>query len=393
MRHYETRSSIVRSLLAALGLAMVLGPVGHARAEKLRELVDVAGVRDNQLLGYGIVTGLSGTGDDTTTLVAAQSVLSLLRRMGVQVDPTQIMLKNVAAVVVTANLGAFARSGTRLDVTVLSIGNAKSLAGGVLVQTLLKGADQKTYAVAQGDVITTSAKASGGGGAQGGLANAGRVPYGAIIEREVPGAWVDGDSLKLSLRTPSFTVAARAAEVIEKGLGEGTAKAEDGGSVVVKVPAKFKGKIVELMAALEDLEVSVVRRARVVVQRAHPNHRCRWRRAAGAGGGHARGLDGRCQGTAACSGAGPGASPSPATGRRTRWGLRPLRPRLQRYRRGQRSRWRERKTRSVRLLPRAATLADVSGRSTRLACLRVSCASVLEAMHTAGALEAEVVVE
>jgi flagellar P-ring protein precursor FlgI len=238
-----------------------------ARAERVRDLVDVAGARDNQLVGYGIVTGLNGTGDDLTAPFAAQSTLSLLRRLGIQVDPKQLRLRNVAAVVVTATLPPFVRSGVKLDVNVASIGNARSLSGGVLVQTLLKGADQKTYAVAQGGILLGGFEARGASGssAKAGTTTSGRIPEGAIVEREVATSIVNDGALKLQLRTPSFTVASRIAQAIDGSLGKGATRVEDGGAVRVTVPAAFAQRPVELIAQLEELEVTPLRRARVVV--------------------------------------------------------------------------------------------------------------------------------
>ncbi len=247
-------------------LACALAP-RDARAEKIRDLCEIGGARDNQLLGYGIVTGLNGTGDDITAPIAAQSLLSLLRRLGVRVDNQQLRLRNVAAVLVTSTIPPFAKTGTKLDVTVASVGNSKSLQGGVLVQTLMKGADQKTYAVAQGSILTGGFKAGGSSGSsvQSGSTTTARIPEGAIVEREIPQAFVNDGAVRLALRSPSFTLAARMADAIDKALGAGTAHAIDGGSVVVKVPAKFDKNTVELVAALEDVEVGTVRKARVVV--------------------------------------------------------------------------------------------------------------------------------
>jgi len=241
-----------------------------ARADKLRDLVDVAGARENQLVGYGIVGGLSGTGDDLTVPFASQSILSLLRRLGVQIDPSQIqqmMLRNVAAVVVTASLPAFARPGTRIDVTVASIGNARSLSGGVLVQTVLKGPDQQAYAVAQGSILVGGFEARGlsGSSLRSGATNAGRISEGGLVERGVATTLMTDDKLLLELRNPGFTVAARIAEAVNAKLGGSAAQAEDGGRVAVTVPAAFHGKLVELVAVIEDLEVVPVRRARVVI--------------------------------------------------------------------------------------------------------------------------------
>jgi len=137
----------IMRLLAGLFLALIVLLPGTARADKVRDLVDIVGARENQLVGYGVVTGLNGTGDDVSSPFATQSLRALLRRLGVQVDARQIRLKNVAAVIVTANIPPFARNGSKLDIVVSSMGNAKSLRGGVLIQTPLRGADRKTYAV------------------------------------------------------------------------------------------------------------------------------------------------------------------------------------------------------------------------------------------------------
>lgn len=258
---------MLRRILVVVFFTLVaLLPSKTARADKLRDLVDAAGARENQLVGYGIVTGLSGTGDDVSVPFTAQSVLSMLRRLGVQVDPNQLRLRNVAAVVVTCNLPAFAKQGTKIDINVSSIGNAKSLSGGQLVQTLLKGADQKTYAVAQGSLVVGGfdAKGASGTSVNKGTTTAGRIPEGAIVEREVAATIVEEGALKLELRTPGFTVASRIAEAVNQKF-PGSASASDGGSVKVKVPDGYENKTVELMAALEDLEVQTVRRARVVV--------------------------------------------------------------------------------------------------------------------------------
>jgi flagellar P-ring protein precursor FlgI len=241
-----------------------------AHADKLRELVEVAGARDNQLIGYGIVSGLSGTGDDFTVPFAGQSILSLLRRLGVQIDTTQLQqmrLKNAAAVVVTAVLPPFAKSGTKIDVTASSIGNARSLSGGVLIQTVLKGPDQRVYAVAQGSMLVGgfSARGASGTSINSGLTTAGRIVEGAIVEREVPTTLVADGALRLELRVPGFTVSSRIAEAINKKLGAGTASPLDGGMVSVKVPGEYTTRIIDLVALLEDLEVAPVRPARVVI--------------------------------------------------------------------------------------------------------------------------------
>lgn len=247
-------------------IACVVARPSAARAERLRDLVAAAGARENQLVGYGLVTGLPGTGDDVSVPFTAQSVLSMLRRLGVQVESPQIRLRNVAAVIVTAQLPAFAKQGTKLDITVSSVGNAKSLSGGTLVQTMLKGADPKTYAVAQGSLVLGGydARGSSGSSAKQGTLTSGRIPEGAIVEREVPASIIDAGIVRLELRTPGFTVASRIAEAVNQKF-PGTAESVDGGLVKVRVPKGYEARSVELMAALEDLEVTPVRPARVVV--------------------------------------------------------------------------------------------------------------------------------
>jgi flagellar P-ring protein precursor FlgI len=251
---------------AALGLG-VLATAGEARADRVRDLCDVVGARENQLVGYGIVTGLNGTGDDVSAPFAKQSLKALLRRMGVQVDESQVRLRNVAAVVVTATIPAFVRSGARLDVTVSSIGNARSLTGGILVQSALRGADRRTYAVAQGALVIGGFSASGASGSsvQSNSTTAGRVPNGALVEREIQSSPNQNGKLILALRFPDFATSSRLAEALTKDLGAGSARALDGGSVEVKPPSSFKDRWVELIAHVGDLEVIPSENARVVI--------------------------------------------------------------------------------------------------------------------------------
>lgn len=258
---------LARVTLMTIAIAMTLIVMPRtARAEHIRDLADVQGARDNQLLGYGLITGLSGTGDDTSVPFTAQSTLALLRRLGVQVDPVQIRLRNVAAVVVTATLPPFAKQGTKLDVTVSSIGNARSLSGGVLVQTLLKGADQKTYAVAQGSVAVGGFEAKGATGStvkQGSTTTA-RIAEGALVEREIPSQVVEGGAIRLELRTPGYGITSRLAAAVNKKFPD-SATAIDGGGIRVGIPDAFKDRVVDLIAELEEIEVVPVRRARVVI--------------------------------------------------------------------------------------------------------------------------------
>ncbi len=246
--------------------ALTLSPT-PARAENLRDLIEVFGVRDNQLIGYGIVSGLNGTGDDVSAPFAMQSLRALLRRLGVQVPDKQLRLKNVAAVVVTSTLPAFARSGTRIDVTISSIGNAKSLRGGVLLQAPLHGADRKVYAVSQGPVLIGGFEASGktGSSVRSNITTAGRIPGGALVERSVRTKYSQGGRMLLSLKSPDFTNAQRIADAINRKMGDDTAEPVDSGAVEVRMPEKQRDKPVAFLARLGDIEVTPVTHARVVI--------------------------------------------------------------------------------------------------------------------------------
>jgi flagellar P-ring protein precursor FlgI len=250
----------------AFGLSLLLSG-SAARADKLRDLTDVVGARDNQLVGYGVVTGLNGTGDDISVPFAQQSLRALMRRLGIQVDSKAARLKNVAAVVVTATIPAFVREGSRLDITVSSMGNAKSLRGGVLVQTPLRGADRKTYAVGQGPLVVGGFSASGSSGSsvQENVTTTGRVPTGALIEREIKTTYWAKERVTLALRSPDFGTAQRVVEALEKAFGKDSARALDGGSVEVTAPSELKDKPVELLSKLGDVDVDPVTSARVVI--------------------------------------------------------------------------------------------------------------------------------
>jgi flagellar P-ring protein precursor FlgI len=250
----------------AFGLALVLWGAA-ARADKLRDLTDVVGARDNQLVGYGVVTGLNGTGDDITVPFAQQSLRALMRRLGIQIDAKQARLRNVAAVVVTATIPAFVREGSRLDITVSSMGNAKSLRGGVLVQTPLRGADRKTYAVGQGALVVGGFSAAGfsGSSVQENVTTTGRIPTGALVEREIKTTFSVKNTVTLALRSPDFGTAQKVVEALNKTFGDGSAKALDGGSVEVKAPGELKDKPVELLSKLGDIDVDPVSSARVVI--------------------------------------------------------------------------------------------------------------------------------
>ncbi|MGF1465932.1 MAG: flagellar basal body P-ring protein FlgI [Sandaracinaceae bacterium] len=249
-------------------LATVLPVAGSARADRILEVCDVAGVRPNQLVGYGLVVGLNNTGDTGQSRFTLQSTAAMLRRLGATIDPRMIQTRNAAAVMVTATLPAGASPGTRIDVNVSSMGNARSLVGGTLVQTPLYGADRRVYAAAQGPVLLGGFGARGQSGSRVTVNHltAGRVPEGGIVERQVTGAGLPTEGpLTLNLREPSFITAQRIALRIDEELGEGTARAVGSGAVEVQVPETYAANRVGLLARLQELEVDPEQRARVVI--------------------------------------------------------------------------------------------------------------------------------
>ncbi|MDR3684953.1 MAG: flagellar basal body P-ring protein FlgI [Geothrix sp.] len=258
--------------IAALFLAaLTLCGADIAKADKkieckLRDVALLQGVRSNKLLGYGIVVGLTGTGDSQQTIFTVQSLVNLLSRQGVTVNPLLIMVKNVAAVMVTAELPPFARAGSRLDVTVSSTGDAKSLAGGTLLMTALQGPDGQTYAVAQGPLLVGGFSASAGGNSvTKNYPNVGRVPDGGIIEREIGGDFNGRKTLRYSLMEEDFTTAIRVVHAINEELGEKVAQPMDARTVELVIPKDYTGRAVELVARLENLNVQLQPKARVVV--------------------------------------------------------------------------------------------------------------------------------
>ncbi|WP_459951123.1 flagellar basal body P-ring protein FlgI [Denitratisoma sp. agr-D3] len=246
-----------------------------ARAERIKDLASVAGVRNNQLVGYGLVVGLDGSGDQTTqTPFTVQSIVNMLSNLGVTMPPgTSLQLKNVAAVMVTSNLPPFARSGQPIDVTVSSIGNAKSLKGGTLILTPLKGADGQIYAMAQGNVVVNGAGASGGGSRVTiNHLSVGRIAGGATVEREVPTPLGQGEFVYLDLNSTDFGTTQRMVEAINRVV-PGAATANDARQIRVKAPSNpnervsFIGRIenIELQAAQGVAKVIVNSRSGSVV--------------------------------------------------------------------------------------------------------------------------------
>ncbi len=251
-----------------LVFCLLITCIATTSAERVKDIASVQGVRPNQLIGYGIVVGLDGTGDQTTqTPFTVQSIASMLHQLGVNLPPgTNLQLKNVAAVMVTAVMQPFAKPGQLTDVTVSSLGNAKSLRGGTLLLTPLKGADGQIYAMAQGNVIVGGAGASAGGSkAQINHLSAGRVPNGATIERAVPSPVGQGEYVHFELNSTDFDTARRVAQAINVALGNGTARALDGRVVQVLAPPASEERV-DLIAQIEGLSVDVgTAPARVIV--------------------------------------------------------------------------------------------------------------------------------
>jgi flagellar P-ring protein precursor FlgI len=253
---------------AADGAPAPLASVGPP-VSRLKDLVSIEGVRENQLIGYGLVVGLAGTGDRRQTLFSAQSLTNLLERMGVTVSPTAMRVMNTAAVLVTATLPPFAQPGVRIDTTVAAIGDAQNLQGGILVLTSLRGADGQVYAVAQGPVVTGGFSSGRGGTSQ--TVNhptVGRTPEGAIVERPAPSIAPRG-SVRLQLRRSDFTTSSRIVDAVNRRFGNGAgpspAHAESAGLVTVSIPAAFAARPIEFVAELEALGIDADRPARIVI--------------------------------------------------------------------------------------------------------------------------------
>jgi flagellar P-ring protein precursor FlgI len=260
----------VRRLLGPLLAVLALCAAWPAQALRIKEVAAVQGVRSNQLTGYGLVVGLDGTGDQTTQMpYTTQSLQNYLQNMGVSLPPNltgQLQLKNVAAVIVTAQLPAFAQPGQFVDVNVSSMGNAKSLKGGMLIATPLRGADGEIYALAQGSLVVGGAGASSGGSkVQINHLSAGRIPQGAQVERSVPTPLHEGDSVTLGLNASDFQTARRVAQAINARMGEGRAQALDGRTVQVRAPNDPNARV-NFIAELEELPIeSMVPSAKVVI--------------------------------------------------------------------------------------------------------------------------------
>ena len=257
---------VLYGILACIGLASLPGLPAFA-ASRIKDIASFEGVRDNQLVGYGLVVGLNGTGDRRQTFFSTQTLTNMLERSGLTVSPDQIRVKNIAAVMVTATLPPFARRGGRIDVTVSSIGDAENIQGGVLIMTQLRAASGDVYVVAQGQLALGGFSASGGGSrVQTGHPTVARLPNGGLVEKEVPVDLAGRSQLNLVLQESDFTTANRAARVINDTVGRPVATAENGRTISIKIPEEFAGsRIVEFMALVENAKLEVDSRARVII--------------------------------------------------------------------------------------------------------------------------------
>lgn len=265
--HLIVESSLIWAFILAvlLGVATASAPAGAS--SRIKDIVDFEGVRDNMLVGYGLVVGLNGTGDDLTNAAfTRQSLVAMLERLGINTRGVTLKTKNVAAVMVTATLPSFSRQGTRIDVTVAALGDAVSLRGGTLLVTPMIGADGEVYAVSQGQL------AIGGFQAAGKAANvvkntptSGRIANGAIVEREINFDMANLKQMRLSLRNPDLTTARRVASAINRKLKKSIALTTDPGTVQLTIPPNYNGGAVALMSEIEQLRIIPDQAARVVI--------------------------------------------------------------------------------------------------------------------------------
>ncbi|OYQ31367.1 flagellar biosynthesis protein FlgA [Niveispirillum lacus] len=269
-RTTPTKTRIGQVLAAILTALTLMAPDMAQAQSRIKDIADVEGVRDNMLIGYGLVVGLNGTGDTiNNSPFTEQSLIGMLERLGVNVRGDTIRTKNVAAVMVTATLPPFTSQGSRIDISVAAMADAKNLQGGTLLVTPLLGADGEVYAVAQGAVAISGFSAQGAGASiTRGVPTSGRIAGGAIVEREIDFALSDLPYLRLSLRNPDFTTAVRVATAINQLVGPQTAKAIDPTSVMINVPAQRQADLVGFLGEVEQLRVQPDQVARVVIDEA-----------------------------------------------------------------------------------------------------------------------------
>ena len=247
--------------------ALLMSLSAEASAVRIKDMASIKGIRSNQLIGYGLVVGLDGTGDKAGTGFTVQSLVNMVERMGIHVDKSAVSVKNVAAVVLTANIPPFAKIGNKIDVVISSIGDAKSLLGGTLLLTPLRGVDRKVYALAQGPISVGGFSAGGaaGGGVTKNHPTVGRIARGATIEREISVSMQNRQELIITLNNPDFTTAVRVRNAINNKLGQAFATSTDSGTITLEIPEDFQNRVVQLLATIESLEVAPDNIAKVVL--------------------------------------------------------------------------------------------------------------------------------
>ena len=256
----------MRSVIKLLMIGLLLLASEPAKAARLKDIADVEGVRGNQLFGYGVVIGLNGTGDGNGVKFTMTSVSNLLERLGIRVEPEQVKVKNVASVMVTATLPAFARAGSKIDISLSSLGDAKSLQGGTLLLTPLRGVDGNVYAVAQGAIVVGGFSVdSGGDSTVKNHPTVGNITEGATVERSLPFDLFQSHKIRIVLRTPDFTTVTRVTGAINGYVGRPLAVSLDAAAVELPLVAEFARDPINLIADLEHLEVQQDVRAKVVV--------------------------------------------------------------------------------------------------------------------------------
>ncbi len=252
-------------VLAISTCTLLAGPDTHAT--RIKDIASFLGDRPNQLIGYGLVVGLNGSGDKNKTQFTLNTLANLLDNMGIRVDPQQMRVKNIAAVMVTAKLPPFVRQGSRIDVQVSSVGDAKSLEGGTLLMTPLQGPDAQTYAVAQGPISTGGFSVSGAGGnsVQKNHPTVGFISGGALVEKEVPLSYGQLNELDLVLKNPDFSTASKVSQTVKNALGGSFAEALDAGTIRVRVPPGYEERLVALISLVEALEIEPDATAKIVI--------------------------------------------------------------------------------------------------------------------------------
>ncbi|MCF8067762.1 MAG: flagellar basal body P-ring protein FlgI [Desulfobacterales bacterium] len=268
LRNEKSLKNILRKLIApCLAAVIICLTVVSVDAARIKDLASIKGIRTNQLSGYGLVVGLSGTGDKSGTEFTIQSLVNMLEHMGVHVDKNNVKVKNVAAVVVTAKLPPFGRVGSKIDVVISSVGDAQSLEGGTLLMTPLRGVDGNVYALAQGGIALGGFSAGGeaGGGVTKNHLLAATIARGATIEREIPLSLNNRESLTMALFNPDFTTVQRVSETINQRMGKNVARALDSGTLNLDIPDSSRNNVAKFIADIETLEVEPDTVAKIVV--------------------------------------------------------------------------------------------------------------------------------